>query len=278
MQNPLFETQWPPDEVQDLIRAGALIVSNHSGGKDSQAMLIELLKISPAAQMLVVHASLGEMEWPGALEHAEQQARNAGLPFVVARANKTLLGMVEARFDSRPDVPSWPSAQHRQCTSDLKRGPIEREVRRYAKEHGFQTIINCVGLRAEESPRRAKAITWRKNETNTTQSRAWFDWLPIHHFNRDQVFEAIREAGQELHPAYGLGNDRLSCVFCILANSNDLRNGAVRNPELYQRYVELEQKTGYTMHQSRRSLPEITGIHIDGCSQEGQRTHEKKPE
>lgn len=262
-QTGLFEDQETSTSVAlSWVAKDALVVANHSGGKDSQAMLIKLLEWVPREQLLVVHASLGDVEWPGALEHAQKQAEAAGLPFVVAKAGKSLLGMVEGRFEARPEVPSWPSASHRQCTSDLKRGPIEREVRRYAREHGFQVVINCMGIRAEESPRRAKAIAWRRNEGQSVASREWFDWLPIHDLLKTDVLRIIREAGQELHPAYASGNERLSCVFCILASANDLRNGAIRNPELYQRYVELERKTGYTMHQSRKSLPEITGVEI----------------
>ena len=168
-------------EILELIEQGALFVSNHSGGKDSQAMLIKLLEIVPAEQLLVVHASLGPMEWEGAMELAKEQADNAGLPFIVAKANKTLLEMVERRFESRPSVPSWPSASTRQCTSDLKRGPIQREVRRYAKANGFKTIVNCLGLRAEESPGRAKRQVFSKmgisNSVNT-----WFEWLPVHDY------------------------------------------------------------------------------------------------
>ena len=48
-----------PKEISDLIRTDALFVSNHSGGKDSQAMLIKLLDVIPARQLVVVHASLG---------------------------------------------------------------------------------------------------------------------------------------------------------------------------------------------------------------------------
>ena len=97
-------------DISSLITAGALFVSNHSGGKDSQAMLINLLEVIPPKQLVVVHASLGAMEWPGALELAQKQAEAAGIPFIVARAHKTLLEMVERRFVNRPEVPSWPSA------------------------------------------------------------------------------------------------------------------------------------------------------------------------
>lgn len=274
-QNTLFELETPSttatNEAHNLIQQGALVVANHSGGKDSQAMLIKLLEIVPPSQILVVHATLGESEWPGALEHAEAQARAAGVEFIVAKAGKTFLSMVETRFETRPEVPSWPSASHRQCTSDLKRGPIEREVRRFAREHGFTTIINCMGLRAEESARRAKAQCWKLNEGNSLQaknykngrvaeSRDWYDWLPIHEMSLQDVLSTIKDAGQELHPAYGTGNERLSCVFCIMASQNDLKNGALQNPELYRRYVALEKRTGYTMHQSRKSLEEMTGI------------------
>lgn len=68
-------------ELDQLIASGALFVANHSGGKDSQVQLIRLLERVPASQLVVVHASLGPMEWPGAMELARDQAAAAGLPF-----------------------------------------------------------------------------------------------------------------------------------------------------------------------------------------------------
>lgn len=243
-------------EIQALIDDGALVVANHSGGKDSQVQLIELLKVVPRRQLLVVHASLGKAEWPGALELAKEQAEDADLPFIVAKATKTLFEMVERRFESRPEVPSWPSANTRQCTSDLKRGPIQREVRRFAKANGFKTIINCLGFREEESPARRKRPVFQKmgisNSVNT-----WYEWLPIHSWLTHEVFEGIRSAGQKPHYAYELGNERLSCVFCIMGSRNDLCNGARNNPELLDEYDEMEQRTGYTMHMSRIPLVEL---------------------
>jgi len=248
--------------VDELIAAGALFVSNHSGGKDSQAMLIRLLEIIPRSQLLVVHASLGEAEWDGAQEHASNQAEKAGLPFVVAHAVKTFFDMVEHRFKVRPGPNSscWPSASNRQCTSDLKRGPIEREVRRYAKEHRFSKIVSCLGLRAQESPGRAKRAPFSRNERGSIAGRDWFEWLPIHDLTTDQVLQTIAGAGQSLHWAYEAGNERLSCVFCIMGSPRDLANGARHRPELFAKYREIEQRTGYTMHQSRKSLCELVAI------------------
>lgn len=251
--------------ISDLIARGALFVANHSGGKDSQAMLIELLRIIPREQLLVVHASLGEIEWDGALELAQKQASDAGLPFIVARAvdktgaEKTLFSMVEHRFATRPDAPSWPSAKYRACTGELKTQPIEREVRRYMRERGLSLVVNCVGIRAAESPKRAKAVSFKLDADNSVAGREWYNWLPIHDMSTDAVFATIRDAGQEPHPAYAAGNQRLSCVFCIMGSKNDLIQGAKARPDLLARYVELEERTGYTMHESRRSLREIVG-------------------
>lgn len=245
------------EQIDQLIASGALFVANHSGGKDSQAQMIRLLERVPAAQMVVVHASLGAMEWPGAMELARDQAAAAGLPFIIATAKKSLLDMVEHRFKTRPEVPSWPSASTRQCTSDLKRGPIQREVRRYAKANGFKVIVNCLGLRAQESPGRAKrkefSLMGISNSVNT-----WYEWLPVHDLSSTEIFQIIEDAGQKPHHAYSLGNDRLSCVFCIMANKRDLKNGREQRPELFDEYDALEKRTGYTMHMSRIPLVELT--------------------
>jgi 3'-phosphoadenosine 5'-phosphosulfate sulfotransferase (PAPS reductase)/FAD synthetase len=243
-----------PAEISNLVDAGALFVANHSGGKDSQAMLIKLAAIIPARQLIVVHASLGEVEWPGALELAQDQAKAAGLTFIVARPVTGFLEMVERRFETRPDAPSWPSPKYRQCTSDLKRGPIEREIRRYAKANGFTKVVNCTGLRAAESPNRAKLSVLAANSRNTTAGREWLEWLPIHNLTTAEVFSIIAGAGQQPHAAYAAGNERLSCVFCIMGSKGDLQRGARANPDLFRRYVELEQRTGYTMHASQVAL------------------------
>lgn len=249
-----------------LIDQGALFVANHSGGKDSQLMLIELAKIVPLKQILVVHATLGEFEWHGALEHAKAQADALGVPFLVCHANwkdgspKDFLGMVEKRAaDKGPGTPCFPSKNNRYCTSDLKRDPILREIRRYVAKSGHKLIVNCEGIRAAESDDRAKRQPFAVHEgdkLNAAGRRAW-TWLPIFDMPTAAVIPAIRAHGQEPHPAYAKGNERLSCVFCFLGSSRDLFNGARNRPELFERYVEAEERLGYTLHMSGRTLTEL---------------------
>ena len=64
-------------------------------------------------------------------------------------------------------------------------------------------------------------------------------------------------AGQQPHYAYALGNERLSCVFCIMASKRDLTNGAANHPALLAEYAAMESLTGYTMHMSRIPLVQL---------------------
>jgi DNA sulfur modification protein DndC len=242
-----------PAEVRALIDAGALFAVNHSGGKDSQAMLAILRKHVPAAQLIIVHAHLEGEEWEGVTDHIRRTCE--GLDVIVAEPVKTFAQMVERRG-------MFPSPQQRQCTSDLKRGPIDREIRRYLAAHPeFQgRVVNCMGMRAQESAQRAKAATFKRSERNSVAGREWFDWLPIHDMTAAEVFDTIRAAGEKPHWAYAAGMSRLSCMFCVMASAHDLRTAARLNPEAYAERVALERRIGHTISMDGRSLEDVTGI------------------
>lgn len=239
-----------PSQISTLIEAGAIFYCSHSGGKDSQAMYAMLCDLVPAEQIVVVHADLGEIEWSGVQEHINN---NVAHQVNVVRAiwkdgsEKTLLGMVERRFENRPDAPSWPSSAQRFCTSDLKRDPIHKFIRNDMKARGVSIGINCTGLRAEESSARAKKTDFEINKRLSNNTRTVYEWLPIHAWSTAEVFDRIAAAGQRPFWAYELGNERLSCVFCIMGSRNDIANGAAQRPELLAKYAELEARTGYTM-------------------------------
>ena len=241
-----------PDFIKKLIENGALFICNDSAGKDSQAMKIYLKSIIPKGQLIIIHAHLPEVEWEGNLEHIKKYADCH--PVVEVKANKTFFQMVENRFKNRPEVPSWPSASTRQCTSDLKRGPIQKFINNYSLKNGFKEVVNCIGLRAEESPGRAKKIPFQLKSINSCKHRTQYEWLPIHDWLIGKVLETVELAGEKLHYAYGLGMTRLSCKFCIMSSEHDLRIAGNNDPNLSQKYINLEEWTGYTMSMSRIPL------------------------
>lgn len=241
-----------PQDVVDLIARGATFIVNHSGGKDSQSMLIYLLGIVPREQLVVIHADLPGVDWEGTEDHVK--ATTMGLPVITVRARRTLLQMIEERG-------MFPSPKYRQCTSDLKRGPIEKAIRGLS----VKLIVNCMGMRADESTARKKLEPLKLNAGNSKAGREWYDWLPIHEWDESLVFSTIAAFGQKPHWAYAAGMRRLSCCFCIMASKADLTTAARLNPKLYRTYVELERSTGQVMlmpskTHGRQTLEQVTGI------------------
>lgn len=244
-----------PDQVKDLIKQGAIFYVSHSGGKDSQAMYVEICKVVPHEQIVVVHADLGRVEWSGVQGHIRNTVHHV---LNVVRAGKELLEMVKARG-------MWPSAAYRQCTSDLKRGPIFLFIRHDMKRRGATIAVNCMGIRAQESTARSKKNPFSFNKMQSCKGRDVWDWLPLFHHTTEEVFQIIADAEQKPFWAYEK-NERLSCVFCIMGSLNDLRHGAEQNPELYREYVELEKEIGHTIFTKGKTpvyLEDHTGIYLE---------------
>lgn len=181
---------------------------------------------------------------------------------------------------TRVAKPFWPSAQQRYCTSDLKRDPIHKQQRKIGKD---AIIISCIGFRADESParRKRKVVSIDKRITSKKYKdlepgiaikqydggRLVLTWLPIHEWKVGRVWEEIGTTetclirrqklynsgneekavdGWPAHVAYVYGNERLSCALCILASKGDLCNGKKHHPELYEKYIQLEDQAGYS--------------------------------
>ncbi|MBP2477701.1 3'-phosphoadenosine 5'-phosphosulfate sulfotransferase (PAPS reductase)/FAD synthetase [Crossiella equi] len=264
--------------VPDLASYDWIVVSS-SGGKDSAAMLIHLMNQArregvDLARLVVVHADLASMEWPGTSELVAEHAAAFGLRFEVVAHQHDLLTLVRQRHArllaaGRHTVSPWPSERARFCTSGLKTGPVTTLMTRLVRETrttrpGRQVrLLHCLGLRAGESPARARRIpfgpdpaNWHtspKKPTATSPGRAGRPhgrrevdrWLPIHTWNHSQVWDTINGSGLRHHPAYDLGLPRASCVLCVLAGRRWLVTGARLNPELAMAYYRVELDTGW---------------------------------
>jgi len=233
-----------------------IILANSSAGKDSQAMLDYLAERCRALGILdrlaVAHADLGRVEWPGTPELAEEHARHYGLRFFrVRRQQGDLLHQVEQRG-------KWPGPKTRYCTSDHKRAQVQRVMTalvRKLREDGLRRpvrILNCMGHRAQESPKRAQMQGF-EHDQSASNGRRWVDiWRPLHAWTEPQVWARIRQAGTRVHWAYSLGMPRLSCCFCIYAPRDALILAGHHNRELLSEYVRVEQKIG---HHFKHRLP-----------------------
>jgi 3'-phosphoadenosine 5'-phosphosulfate sulfotransferase (PAPS reductase)/FAD synthetase len=268
-----------PQTIETALNDGASLVISISGGKDSDATceLLPLLHRSRGwtGKLVLVHADLKGSEWSMTSEYVQRRAAELDLPlYIVTRERGSLLEQMQQRHAKRPDVPPFPSAAARYCTADNKRIPIDGFLRRFQPAG---TVICAVGLRAEESPDRARKPIFRQREQVTTQRRLAYDWHPLFNFATEDVWatlgvsterlrgvrervRAIRMSGgtwQEAitatqwrwHPAYALGNERLSCSICVLASKNDLLNGIEFHPDYYRQLVQLEIDSGFSFRQ-----------------------------
>jgi len=236
-------------EIMDLHQYDIIII-NSSGGKDSLCALWEVCRLAKDQsfsfeKMFVSHQDLGEMEWAGTKELVKKQSDLFGLKTYYSKRRdkngyeETLLEYVERRG-------KWPSNNQRYCTSDFKRGPGARVVTSLSRELGECKVLQVFGFRKDESPSRAKKQVLKENKQLTTKKRIVHDWLPIHNWDSKKVWQIINTHKLPYHPAYDLGMPRLSCCFCIFSPFDALIVAGKANPELLDRYIEVERKIGHT--------------------------------
>lgn len=227
-----------------------ILLANSSAGKDSAAMLYELVRLADAAgvrdRVHVVHADLGDVEWERVPELAARHSARYDLPFtVVRREQDTLLEYVQRRG-------RWPSSAARYCTSDLKRAPVRKlmtalvaVIRQRPGTADPVRVLNVMGPRAQESAGRAKR-PFRHDAAASNGRRHVDEWLPVHTWSLDDIRRCHEHEQLELHPAYRRGMTRLSCSLCVLAARGDLVRAARLRPDLAARYRQVEQEVDHT--------------------------------
>ena len=267
LQGELFALPAAAPLALDLSGYDVILV-NISGGKDSQAALDETVRAADAAgvrdRIVTVFCDLGdEDEWPGTRELAAEHAAHYGLRHEVVcrevisadgeRVQQTLSEHIEQRG-------MWPDAARRYCTSDLKRAPVYRLMTRLAAEQHAAgitgrrvRILNVMGLRAQESAKRALMPPFSHDERASNQTvRSVDEWLPIHSWTTAQVWAQIAEAGTRPHSVYAAGMPRLSCRFCVLASRSALVLAARLDPGGAARRAAMEERMG---HDFRHGMP-----------------------
>lgn len=152
-------------------------------------------------------------------------------------------------------VMPWMKPTQRFCTSDHKRDQQAKLLTRLAGEKGRGRrvrILQCMGMRAGESPARAKLRPFYLDKRTSNGRKTVHIWLPLHEWTEAQVWADVRASGVRHHWAYDLGMPRLSCCFCIYAPKPALVLAAKHMPELAHAYQRVEEEVGYSF---RLGLP-----------------------
>lgn len=286
-RSPIEKVETPQEIEELLFKADTTLLLNLSGGKDGLVMARLLSRLHRQnnwqCRMVAIHADLGKMEWHESGEECEALAAELGMEYVVVRHPKyDLLDGIEARMEKRPDSPPFPSAAARYCTSDWKRSQISKWIRNNIPNGA--ACVSAMGLRAQESRARAKKPVWdvRSDANSQRKNRTVLDWNPILQFSLEDVWETIgytltelvqwqvrvaswrshglkgraltrkiKAEGFKAHPAYAMGNERVSCAMCVLACAGDLANGAEARPDTYQKLLEIQRRSQYAFQQNK---------------------------
>lgn len=255
-----------PEEIVSQLKLGAAAAISLSGGKDSQALLktvTDYMRANfPNNPVFAIHADLGRMEWPQTPAFVEKLCAEIGIELIIVRREA---GDLLARFYERmhklkgTGKPFWSSAKNRYCTSDLKRGPINKHLRKYNR------VISFEGIRADESTARSNRPNYELRHSICTKTRIAYTCYPLLSYSINDVFQTygnttldltdarnhFKATGQipdywKFHPVYAMGNDRLSCAICVLGSMNDVANGVKHNPELADELIAMEDESGFT--------------------------------
>ena len=245
------------------------LVVNHSGGKDSIRIVGFVRKKFPDVPTYAVMADTGfEHVSPiSAADFARARCAEFGLDLTVVRNPKrTYLEMVEHRG-------MLASSQYRQCTSVLKRSPIDKFIRNLP----HKVILNCIGIRSEESNSRSRLSPLTRNQALSTRQRTVYNWLPIFGQTLSDVLVWHWVNAIRLHPVYvseyhkdgrtGGYLRRFSCRVCIFSTDADLAAIHQHDPDAFNTAASLERKLKFTMRPGA-SLVEIVEAHSSKRAEE----------
>lgn len=128
----------------------------------------------------------------------------------------------------------FPSGFAKFCTKLLKVVPIQNFYAEYRASKGIKPV-NIVGIRAEESLRRAKMKEIEEQDEATV-------WRPLLNWTEAQVIEIHKAHNVPPNPLYLRGAARVGCYPCIYARKQEIRHLALVDPERINKIKDLEDR------------------------------------
>ena len=120
----------------------------------------------------------------------------------------------------------FPSTRVRFCTQELKVFPIREQILKpLLADHRTADVISWQGVRADESPARAKLPVEDEDDIGVINYRPILDWTA------EMVFDFHRKHNVKWNPLYENGCGRVGCMPCVNVRKKELRNIAKRFPE-----------------------------------------------
>lgn len=205
-----------------------------SGGKDSVAALLYLLKIAkknPAKINATFCDTQNEHEWT-----------YAHVKFINDNVHPVQRLSSEGFNDLAKRKTRFPSTKARFCTQVLKIEPTQAHVSEL-QEKGFDVIV-VSGTRADESDDRKNLPEW--DFSGFSGAVLATHWRPLIHWNLQEVYGIHAAHGVPMNPLYEAGARRVGCLPCIMSRKAEIRMIALRFPKRIDEIRQIEKEVGST--------------------------------
>ncbi|RYZ49915.1 MAG: hypothetical protein EOP49_15180 [Sphingobacteriales bacterium] len=108
----------------------------------------------------------------------------------------------------------------------------------------YYSVEECLNM---YRPDKRLVLTWYP-VFNMTLEEVWATYgvseAYLDAFRQEYTDDKTINEHWPFHPAYVMGNQRVSCMICVLGSKSDLKNGALHNPELHAEYASMELTSG----------------------------------
>jgi 3'-phosphoadenosine 5'-phosphosulfate sulfotransferase (PAPS reductase)/FAD synthetase len=219
-----------------LEHGGLPVIASISGGKDSGAMALALMEADIPFRAVFLDSG---WEWSGTYEYLRGPLTKAIGPIVEISGPLKMAELCAKKG-------MFPSRVRRFCTQDLKVLPMAKFLRGLGED-----VVNAVGVRHEESPKRAKMPEWEYQEGFDAEV-----WRPIIDWTQQDVVNIHARHGLRPNPLYIAGLSRVGCWPCIMATKADLRAIAILDPGRISVLRALEVEVGNAARERRMARGE----------------------
>ena len=145
----------------------------------------------------------------------------------------------------------------RWCSAYLKIDVCTAAINNQTRFLNKRTLV-LTGERAEESPGRAKYKVFEPDRSDRRSGKnvvRHVDHLrPVHKWDEQTIWDAMKDFKLKPHPCYRLGWNRLSCVSCIFGSKNQWASIYHIWPEKVEEIYEYEREFGLTISRKKKRL------------------------
>jgi len=258
------------------------ILPSFSGGKDSAALVLDLLRAGVAKERIVLmhqhvdgHPGVDApfMDWPcteaycrafaqalglrlvfqwrhGGFERemCKENARTAPVSFERLDGSIGTAGGIKGKISTRRLFPMVTAdLSRRWCSATLK---IDTCAIAISNEPAFKgkRLLFLSGERRQESAARSRYAEAEEHRTHC-QSRHVDHWRSVIDWSEADVWQIMHDFGVVPHPAYRLGWGRVSCLACIFGLADQWASVRKIAPAFFDRIACYEMEFGRTIHQ-----------------------------